>query len=65
MGYKDDQYKRVERLIESSEVFYGDTGHGYFRGKPYLFTLKAGTKNLYAPIKNKAIEYFADNNISW
>ena len=65
MGYKNDQYTRVERLIEKREAFYNDPGNGYFRGKQYPFILNARTKNFYAPIKYEVMEYFADNNITW
>ena len=65
MGYKNDQYKRVVDLIENSDVFYGDIGNGFFRKEHHPFVLNARTKNLYTPIRYKAIEYFADNNISW
>ena len=65
IGYKSDQYKRVEWLIENSDVFYGDSGHGLFRKKQYPFILKSRMNNLYAPIRHKALEYFANNNISW
>ena len=65
IGYKTDQYKRVEWLIKNRDVFYGDPGYGVFRKNPYSFVLKTRLNNLYAPIRFKALEYFANNNISW
>ena len=63
--YKNDQYERVNKLMQNSDVFYGDTGNGYFRNKQYPFILSTRTNNIYAPIIKEAIDYFRDNNISW
>ena len=65
MGYKSDQYERVKKLIKNNCVFYGDAGNGLFRKKQHPFILKDRNNNFYSKIRCEAIEYFADNNISW
>ena len=63
--YKKSQYTRQEKLIESSDIFSGDKGNGYFRGKSRAFVLQDGRNNLYEPIREGVIRYFKENNISW
>lgn len=63
--YRDSQYERQQRLIESSDIFLGDKGNGFFMGKPRPFVLRNGINNLYEPIREEAIKYFKDNEISW
>lgn len=63
--YKEGQYTRQEKLIESSDIFSGDKGNGYFRGESRPFVLQAGRNNLYKPIREGVIRYFKENNISW
>ena len=63
--YTYEQRKRAGQLIEAGDVFYGDKGCGYYRGKPYPFVLQDGMNNIYAPIKNEIIEYFSGNGIKW
>ena len=63
--YKNSQYVRQEVLIESSEIFSGDKGNGYFKGAPRPFILRDGMNNLYEPIREGVVKYFKDNNISW
>ena len=63
--YKESQYTRQEKLIESSDIFSGNKGNGYFRGKPRAFVLQGGRNNLYEPIRESVIKYFKENNISW
>lgn len=63
--YKESQYTRQEKLIESSNLFPGDEGKGYFRGKPRAFVLQGDRNNLYEPIREGVIKYFKENNISW
>ena len=63
--YKKSQYTRQEKLIESSDIFSGGKGNGYFRGKSRAFVLQDGRNNLYEPIREGVIRYFKENNISW
>ncbi len=56
-------------LIRTCTVFNGDKGNGIviIKGKQcqYPYILENGVNNLYAPIKDDAIDYFDANNISW
>lgn len=64
--YKERQYTRQEALIKSSDIFSGNEGKGYFRGKSRPFVLQQGGRNnLYEPIREGVIKYFKENNISW
>jgi hypothetical protein len=64
--YKNSQYERqVKLIIDTSNIFSGDKGYGYFMKIRRNFVLKNGINNLYEPIRDGVIEYFNDNNISW
>lgn len=63
--YRDSQYGRQERLMQSEDIFSGDKGNGVFKGKARSFVLQNGMNNLYEPIRMEAIHYFKDNKISW
>jgi hypothetical protein len=64
--YKNSQYERQVKLIrDTSNIFSGDKGYGYFMKIRRNFVLKNGINNLYEPIRDGVIEYFNDNNISW
>lgn len=64
--YKKSQYERQVKLIrDTSNIFSGDKGYGYFMKIRRNFVLKNGINNLYEPIRDGVIEYFNDNNISW
>ena len=63
--YRDSQYERQQRLMQSEDIFLGDRGNGVFKGKVRSFVLQNGMNNLYEPIRMEAIHYFKDNKISW
>jgi len=65
MGYKETQYKRVEELLNNTNVFYGDKGNGLFKKKNYPFILENNLNNLYEPIREVVLEYFKQNNVAW
>ena len=64
-SFKDLQYRRQEKLIETTDIFNNDPAHGMYRGKPRPFVLKDGMNNLYAPIRKEVVKYFRENGISW
>ena len=64
-SFKDLQYQRQEKLIETSDIFNNDPAHGMYRGKERPFVLMDGMNNLYAPIRSEVVKYFRDNKISW
>ena len=58
--------ERNRHLKLIADSFFGnDNGNGYFKGKQYPFILRDGKNNLFEPIRDSAIQYFADNRISW
>ena len=63
--FKDKECERQQELINKSGLFDGMSGDGKFRGKEYPHILKDGKYNLYAPIREGAMEYFKNNEISW
>ncbi len=65
--YKQTQYERQERLIadKSLNLFDGCQGGGKFGRNCYPFVLTEGVYNIYAPVRDFAIQYFEENNISW
>lgn len=63
--YKEKECERQEKLIAQSDVFGNVAGGGRFLGKERSFVLQDGTANIFAPIKQDVIDYFADNGISW
>ena len=62
--FKESQYERQIPLM-NTDVFSGDSGNGYFMGKSRAFVLKNGMNNLYEPIRQDVLKYFADNGIAW
>ena len=62
--FKESQYERQISLM-NTDVFSGDSGNGYFMGKSRAFVLKNGMNNLYEPIRQDVLKYFADNGIAW
>ena len=62
--FKESQYER-QILLMNTDVFSGDSGNGYFMGKSRAFVLKNGMNNLYEPIRQDVLKYFADNGIAW
>ena len=65
MPYKNDQYIKAENLLQNTDIFDHDAGYGYFRKKQYPFALRDPMKNLYAPVRDEILQYFADNQITW
>ena len=63
--YKEKECERQQRLIETTELFNGVPGGGWFRKKVRPFVLKDGINNLYEPIREDVLEYFKANNINW
>jgi len=64
--YQEIQRAKQINLIESnSEIFYGGKAGAKFMGKIRNFVLNDNEKNLFKPIREKAISYFANNNIAW
>ena len=62
--FKKSQYGRQVPLM-NTDVFNQDPGNGYFMGKHRAFVLKNGINNLYEPIRQDVLKYFADNGIAW
>lgn len=66
MSYKQSQYLRqINVLASHPELFDYDKGNGYFRNKKYPFVLSKGINNLFEPIRDKVLQYFKVNGISW
>ena len=62
MSYRDDERKKA---IETRETLFRDPGAGIFYKKEREFVLKDPTLNLWAGIRDDAINYFERNNITW
>ena len=62
--FRKIQEKRQVALM-NTEVFDNDPGRGVFRGREREFVLQDGMHNLYGPIREDALKYFSDNEISW
>ena len=62
--FRKIQEKRQVGLM-NTEVFDNDPGRGVFRGYEREFVLQDGMHNLYGPIREDALKYFSDNEISW
>ena len=61
--YGGERERHLELIGRS---FFGrDSGNGFFMGRRYPFVLRDGGNNLYEPIRNDAIQYFKENDISW
>ncbi|GAB5465060.1 MAG: hypothetical protein Kapaf2KO_04960 [Candidatus Kapaibacteriales bacterium] len=66
LNYKEEQKKRIVKLIQSKNpVFYGGVGGKFYRKDYRDFILTDFNKNLYKGINDEAIEYFLKNKISW
>lgn len=57
--------KQIDLLERNSEIFYGGKAGAKFMGKARNFVLSDNKKNLFQPICEEAITYFAENNIAW
>ena len=62
--FRKIQEKRQVGLM-NTEVFDNDAGRGVFKGREREFVLQDGMRNLYGPIREDALKYFSDNEISW
>lgn len=63
-NFKEKECERQQSLIENSKLFDETPGGGIIRGAhPYV--LKEGLYNLYAPIREDALQYYRENNIAW
>lgn len=66
MNFKQSQYQRqINVLVSHQELFDYDKWNGYFRNKKYPFVLAKGINNLFEPIRDKVLQYFKVNGISW
>ena len=63
MTFSARERQRAKRLID--EGFFSDAGHGVYRGKPRPFVLSDPRLNLWAGIREDAIEYFHAHSIPW
>ncbi len=64
--YQEKQRKRAIRLLkDENPIFYGGNGGQMFMRSERDFVLVENEKNIFEPIKTKAIEYFEKNNIAW
>lgn len=64
--FKPQERRRHITLI-NNKFFGNDKGNGSF-GKDkerYGFVLEDGINNLYEPIRDEALKYFEENNITW
>lgn len=60
-----ERIRHLQMIRDKNPVYYGAEGGGYFLGDKRDFVLTEGYKNLYEPIREDAISYFRENNISW
>jgi len=63
MTYKAQERTKAESLISAG--FFKDCGQGVYYGKPRRFVLSQPRLNLWAGIREDALRYFHDNDISW
>ena len=63
MTFKLRERHRVQTLIDTG--FFNDQGQGLYRGKPRPFVLSNPHLNLWAGIREDAIEYFDTHSIPW
>ena len=62
MSYREVQRQKATAMRES---LFRDPGAGLFSKKEREFVLHDATLNLWAGIRNDAIEYFKENSIAW
>jgi hypothetical protein len=60
-------YKEIQRskAIQFRNTLFTDLGQGIYRGECREFVLKDSKLNLWAGIREDAIDYYARNKISW
>ncbi len=64
--YQEEQRKKGLNLIkDKNPVFYDGRGGAIYKKTERDFVLTDFNKNLFHPIKDDAINYFAENGISW
>jgi hypothetical protein len=64
--YQENERAKAVHLIKSeNNVFYGAQAGKIFRKKERDFVLLDNVKNIFAPIRNKVLEYFDKNAILW
>jgi len=64
--YRENQREKLSGMIrEMDPVFYGGHSGGKYLGANRNFVLTDGLMNIYEPIRNDVLRYFADNKISW
>jgi len=62
MPYREDQR---ERVINYRDKIFRDPGNGIYRGIERPFVLRNARLNLWAGIREDAIDYFNRNRIVW
>ena len=62
MSYREEERKKA---IKIREALFRDPGAGIFSKKERDFVLKDPALNLWAGIRDDAMNYFARNNITW
>lgn len=54
-----------QRLVAARDTLFRDPGQGVFSGAPRDFVLLEPAQNLWAGIRDDAVDYFRRNGISW
>jgi hypothetical protein len=62
MEYRESERNKAESI---RDLLFEDPGSGFYRNQPRPFVLRDAEKNLWEPIRNKAIQYFKENQIVW
>jgi len=62
MSYREDQRRKATAM---RDALFRDPGDGLFSKKEREFVLQDATLNLWAGIRDDAIEYFKENSIAW
>lgn len=63
--YQEQQRNKAIALIKAKSIFEDAVGGKYYRGDHREFILLDNLKNLYPSIREVAIKYFRENDISW
>src|SRR3954470_16121857 len=62
MGFRD---REKQRLVNLRDSIFNDPGSGLFFGKAREFVLNDAALNLWEGVRQDALEYFKNNDISW